>query len=152
MDTYAKRREYSDAHLEIVKSALGRKFITVSNFTQDVKLGYDLVVLNHQFAVRIRQMRYSNFADFTLRSSGGGDVSEYAKMLRSTAPDYLFYGYSLDKNTLAAGYLIDLRVWKKHLLNGEIRPSFRRNKDGSHFVAFLFRTPKGLMDFVDQIV
>lgn len=149
---YTERRNYSDAHLDAVKTALGRKFITVSNFKQDTRLGYDLIVLNHNFAVRVRQMKYANYCDFTLRTSGGGNRSEYAKLLSPTAPDYLIYGYSLDKNTMAAAYAINLKQWKMSLLNGEIRPMFRRNRDGSHFVAFLFRTPKGLMDYVEQII
>jgi hypothetical protein len=154
--SYQERRNYSDAHLDIVKAALGRRFITISNFLQDVKLGYDLVVLEHRFAVRIRQSKYTNYEDFTLRSSGGGEYSEYAKMLRPQAPDWLFYGYALDRNTLAAGYLIDLRQWKISLMHGEIRPMFRKNRDGSHFVAFPLRVehPRSskLIHYVEQVL
>lgn len=147
MDTYSKRREYSDAHLETVKSALGCKLLKVSNLMQDTKLGYDLLVPALNIAVRVRQMKYSNYKDFTVRSSGGGDRSEYAKLLDKTAPDYIFYGYAMDVKTLAAGYLIDVKQWKLSLLLGEVKPQFRRNKDGSHFVAFPFKD-----SYAEQIV
>jgi len=145
---YQTRRSWSDAHLTQVKQALGRKFIIESNFEIDVNHGIDLVVPSLNFAVRLRQSKYSNYKDFTLRSSGGGERSEYAKLLDpKVSPDFLFYGFSLDKNTLMAGYLIDLPAWRASLILREMKPVFRRNRDGSHFVAFPF-----LESYSEQII
>jgi hypothetical protein len=154
---YKTRRTWSDSHLEQVKAALGKKFFKESSFIADTKFGIDLCVPELEFAVRIRQLKYKNYTDFTMRSSGGGDRSEYAKLLDVGAPDFLFYGYALDKNTLAAGYLIDLRLWKLALVLKEIKPQFRRNKDGSHFVVFPFYNIKRkpyteLFSYCEQII
>lgn len=158
MDTYSKRRSWSDSHLTAVKSALGKRFFAVSNLEQDTKFGFDLCIPSLNIAVRIRQLQYKAYSDFTLRSSGGGGRSEYAKLLDKTvAPDFIFYGYALDKDTMAVGYLIDVSQWRAALLNKEIRPTFRRNRDGSHFVAFPLQQPKAiyyteLLHYVEQIV
>ena len=148
LNSYSQRRQWSDSHLQQVKKALGLKFIIESNFEIDVNHGVDLVVPKLHFAVRLRQTKYSNYKDFTLRSSGGGERSEYAKLLDQTiAPDFLFYGYALDKNTLMAGYLIDLPAWRASLILCEMKSVFRRNRDGSHFVAFPF-----LPSYSEQII
>lgn len=145
---YQARRSWSDAHLTQVKQALGRKFIIEASFKLDTEYGTDLVVPDLKFAVRLRQSKYSNYRDFTLRSSGGGERSEYAKLLDiHKSPDFLFYGYALDKNTLMAGYLIDLPAWRASLILREMKPVFRRNSDGSHFVAFPF-----LESYSEQII
>jgi len=138
---YQTRRSWSDGHMSAVKAALGRKFIAEANFKQDTELGIDLVVPELKFAVRIRQMSYSNFKDFTLRTSSGAGQSEYEKLLNSkTGPDFLFYAFAMDKNTLAAGYLIDLSALRVSLGTGEVEPVCKNNKDGSHFVVIPFNT------------
>lgn len=157
MDSYQTRRTWSDSHLSAVKAALGRKFFKEASFIADTKFGIDLYIPELEFAVRVRQMKYQNFRDFTLRTSGGGDRSEYAKLLDIGAPDFMLYCFALDKNTLAAGYLIDLRLWKLALKLKEIKPIFRRNKDGSHFCAFPFYNVKKkpyleLHSYVEQII
>jgi hypothetical protein len=139
MNTYLKRRAWSDQHLSAVKAALGRKFIAEANFKQDTELGIDLVVPQLKFAVRIRQITYSNFKDFTLRTSSGAGRSEYEKIMDDvTSPDFLFYAFAMDKNTLAAGYLIDLSALRASLNTGEVEPVCKNNKDGSHFVVIPF--------------
>jgi hypothetical protein len=157
MDSYSSRRSWSDAHLEVVKAALGKKFFKESSFIADTKFGVDLCIPELEFAVRVRQLKYQNFRDFTLRTSGGGDRSEYAKLLDIGAPDFLLYAFALDRTTLAAAYLIDLKLWKLALTLGEIKPQFRRNKDGSHFIAFPFYNVKRrphieLHSYVEQIL
>lgn len=136
MDNYQSRRAWSDQHLEAVRCALGRKFFAVSSFKQDTQLGIDLFIPELKLAVRIRQSKYSNYRDFTIRTSGGGKRSEYAKLLdRNCQCDFLFYAFALDKANLAAGYLIDISSLRASIILGEAKPKFRRNKDGSHFVA-----------------
>lgn len=138
---YRIRRTWSDQHLDQVKKVLGKKFVVEANFKADTERGIDLVMPTLHFAVRIRQTQYSGYKDFTLRSSGGGGRSEYAKLLDvRVRPDFLFYAFSLDNNSLMGGYLIDLTAWHASLITREIKPMFRRNKDGSHFVAFPFKT------------
>src|SRR5665213_1324313 len=120
LNNYKQRRTWSDAHLTAVKSALGKKFIAEANFKQDTELGIDLVVPQLKFAVRIRQITYSNFKDFTLRTSSGAGPSEYEKLLHGvTGPDFLFYAFAMDK-TLAAGYLIDLQALGVSINFGEV--------------------------------
>lgn len=134
--TYSKaRRSWSDLHLDQVQCILGRKFFKISTFKQDTEQGIDLFVLNYTFAVRIRQLKYKDYSDFTIRTSSGSKGSEYSKLLSPNAPDYLYYGYALD-DKIVAGYLIDLKDWRKRLINGELKINFRRNKDQSHFIAF----------------
>ena len=141
LNTYSQRRKWSDANLEQVKKVLGSKFIIEASFKADTERGIDLVMPELKFAVRIRQTQYTNYKDFTIRSSGGGGRSEYAKLLDvRVRPDFLFYAFSLDKNSLMGGYLIDLAAWHASLITKEIKPMFRRNKDGSHFVAFPFKS------------
>lgn len=149
MDSYQKRRTWSDSHLEAVRCALGKKFFAASSFKDDTKFGIDLYIPELKLAVRIRQSKYKNYQDFTLRTSTPkGCKSEYAKLLdKDTKVDFLFYALELDKNTLMAGYLIDLQAFRTALIIGETRPQFRRNKDGSHFVAFKF-----LPVYAEQIV
>src|ERR1700721_1249796 len=134
---YKTRRSWSDQHLSAVKSALGRKFIAEANFKQDTELGIDLVVPEIKFAVRIRQITYSNFKDFTLRTScPDGLRSEYEKIMDDiTSPDFLFYAFAMDKNTLAAGYLIDLQALRVSINFGEVKVERKTNKDGSTFAA-----------------
>jgi hypothetical protein len=136
---YQTRRSWSDGHMSAVKAALGRKFIAEANFKQDTELGIDLVVPTLKFAVRIRQITYSNFKDFTLRTSSGAGPSEYEKLLNTTTgPDFLFYAFAMDKNTLAAGYLIDLQALSVSINFGEVRLERKTNKDGSTFMAIPF--------------
>lgn len=135
LNNYKQRRQWSDAHLDKVRAIIGKEFIKCSSFKQDVEQGIDLFICNLTFAVRLRQLKYKAFTDFTLRSSGGGDRSEYAKMLLSTAPDFMFYGYTI-AGDLSVSYIVDLKDWRRAVINGEVKPAFRRNKDGSHFVAF----------------
>lgn len=146
---YNTRRSWSDGHLQAVKSALGKKFIVESNFEQDAKRGIDLVVPQIMFAVRIRQMKYSNFTDFTLRTSAPvGLLSEYDKLLAPTNKvDFLFYAFALDKNTLAAGYLIDLQALRASITTGEVVPAHKNNKDGSSFAAIPLKS-----SFSEQII
>lgn len=140
LNSYKTRRTWSDSHLEAVRCALGRKFFAVSSFKQDTQFGVDLFIPELKMAVRIRQIKYKNFKDFTLRTSAPkGLKSEYAKLLsKDNQCDFLFYAFALDKDNLAAGYLIDLQSFRSSLLLKEVKPQFKRNRDGSHFVAFEF--------------
>jgi hypothetical protein len=141
---YKTRRSWSDGHMSAVKAALGRKFIAEANFKQDTELGIDLVIPTLKFAVRIRQITYSNFKDFTLRTSCPiGLRSEYDKLINKTnddlvSPDFLFYAFALDTKSLAAGYLIDLQALRISINIGEVEPVTKNNKDGSHFVVIPF--------------
>lgn len=137
MSSYAARRQWSDSHLEAVRCALGKKFFAVSSFKQDTQLGIDLYIPELKLAVRVRQLKYNTYKDFTVRTSGGGKRSEYAKLLDKNAEvDFIFYGYAFDDKQLAAGYLIDLSAFRASLILKEVKPQFKRNRDGSHFVAF----------------
>jgi len=134
---YNKRRSWSDAQLNRVKTVLAQRFIAVSNFTQDTERGIDLIVPALTFGVRLRQMKYANYKDFTLRSSSGSDTSEYDKLLAGNGPDFLFYAYT-DGADIMSGYLVDVQAWRLAVHLGEALPDSRTNKDGSSFVAFKF--------------
>lgn len=143
---YNTRRNWSDKQLSRVKNVLAQRFIVVSNFKQDTEQGIDLIVPALTFGVRLRQMKYANYKDFTLRSSSGSDSSEYDKLLAGVGPDFLLYGYT-DGADIMSGYLIDVQAWRTAVKLGEAVPDSRMNKDGSSFVAFKF-----LPIYAEQII
>lgn len=144
---YEVRRNWSDKHMDQVRIALARKFFLAGSLEQDAKFGIDLCIPKLDISVRIRQLTYKKFHDFTFRTSGGGGEPEYQKLLKGNRPDYLFYAYALDKDTLAAGYLIDLSMWRLAVKTGEAVGQHVTNKDGSSFVAFPF-----LKSYAEQIL
>lgn len=135
---YEKRRSWSDGYMPVIKKVLSLRFNDIfkeANFSDDAGRGIDLQGANNTISVRVRQSKYSNFNDFTLRTSHNGHKSDYSKLLLTTRPDFLFYGYAIE-GKITAGYSINLYLWYMALHLGRIKPMFRGNKDGSHFVAF----------------
>src|SRR5579872_1943017 len=95
--SYKIRRSWSYAHLEAVKAALGRRFFAATCFEQDAINGIDLYVPELHISVRIRQLKYQNFRDFTVRTSNaGGHKTEYAKLMTKNCVEYMLYAYALD--------------------------------------------------------
>jgi hypothetical protein len=135
---YSTRRTWSDKHLDTVRIALARKFFAESSLSDDTKFGIDLYIPKLEISIRIRQLKYKNFQDFTLRNSAVGVKSEYEKLLTGARLDFLFYAYALDKDTLAAGYLIDIQAWRLVVQSGEVKGKVKNNLDGSSFIAFPF--------------
>lgn len=135
---YEKRRSWSDGYMPVVIDVLQRRFndtFKEAKFSDDAGRGIDLQGINNTISLRVRQSKYSNFNDFTLRTSHTGYKSDYSKLLLPTRPGFLFYGYAIE-DKITAGYTINLYLWHCALRLGRIKPMFRRNKDGSHFVAF----------------
>jgi hypothetical protein len=141
VNTYEKRRELGDRHLNKVRSIVGYFTTRESPFTKDVQEATDLVILRGRAkdtAVRVRRHKYLKRYphDFTLRAqTHGGGQSEVEKICRGYA-DRMFYGWMNEEgDDIKAWMFLDLDAFRYALQGCEWRDKYdtgtKPNGDGS---------------------
>jgi hypothetical protein len=131
-------------YLDHIKSVLGKKLFKL-NKTQN-----RIDILEHTVEVQLRRLKHKNFTHVSLF------FLKYTELLKPTAPDYLLHGYVFDKQ-IVAGYLIDLKEWKKALLIGEIKIRCIISRNGQLYITFpIYNVHKKphleLYGYVEQII
>jgi hypothetical protein len=144
MDTYQKRREFSDKFLPEVKKLLGLTLIKDATQQEDKVEATDLVLPYARIAVRVRQKKWIHYSnEFTLRSYGPKHcATEYAKLLNNRiihATYYLSCFVDEDGNIIKA-WLIDLETWRDMVVRGDVKPIVFKNADKKSIVSFPCRS------------
>jgi len=153
MSAYSIDRQWSDRFIPDIRAKVGPHLLQPSPFEIDAKQAADLIVLHARdmrIAARVRRPGYAERYpfDFTIRSHReSGATTELAKLIDGFG-DWMFYGHA-DRQapTVTTWMLIDLHVWRGHLLRagsglkngGRWWGSLAReqsNGDGTKFVAF----------------
>lgn len=141
MDTYEKRRQFSDQFLPQIKCLLGTNLIEEATHHQDMKQAIDVVMPAMQLAVRVRRAKWmKNFGDeFVLRHyAPTGVQTEYEKLqsLSESGPSHILNCFVSEDNKIIKAWLIDVAAWNRELKNGSIQPFIFKNADGMSNVAF----------------
>lgn len=118
MDSYRKRRGWSDKFLPEIRKIVGEFLIDEPPVNEDELRNTDLMVLGME-AVRVacrvrthvKYLEYPN--DFTIRAwVDSGNKTELTKILEGWG-DYLFYGFADESNEkLIHWKIIDLKVFR----------------------------------------
>lgn len=122
MSLYDIDRRWSDRFIPEIQQKVGPLLLMASPFEVDAKEASDLIVLkarDMRIAARVRRPGYAGKYryQFTVRSRrNSGAKTEMRKLIEGFA-DWMFYGHSDDdEKHLCQWMLIDLNVWRAHLL------------------------------------
>lgn len=122
MTLYDIDRRWSDRFIPEIQQKVGPMLLVASPFEIDAKEASDLIVLkarDMRIAARVRRPGYAEKYryQFTVRSRrNNGAKTEMRKLIEGFA-DWMFYGHSdAEEKRLAEWMLIDLNVWRSHLL------------------------------------
>ena len=146
---YTSDRVWSDRFIPEIKRIVGPYLLQVADLELDTKEATDLLVFkarDMRIAARIRdagkyKQRYGN--QFTIRlKRDNGATTELEKIQRGWG-DWFFYGFGESDLTIRQWFLIDLTVFRYHLIthgwegcDWEDKP----NGDGTYFRAFAVRS------------
>ena len=142
MDTYRKRRSWSDQFLETVQRIVGEHLIEPSPTEYDVERASDLTVMRAKpvhVAVRVRRHRYlQKYGDeITIRNKVlNGYDSEFEKMKCGFA-DMMFYGFAAKNGPpeIAKWALLDLDLFRRQLMSkrglNRLCTGVKNNRDGT---------------------
>ena len=154
MNLYDIDRRWSDRFIPEIQQKVGPMLLVASPFEVDAKEASDLIVMkarDMRIAARVRRPSYVEKYkyQFTVRSNrSNGAKTEMRKLIEGFA-DWMFYGHSdQEEKRLAEWMLIDLNVWRAHLLERSYRDGWaslvadiKGNRDATtKFMAFDVRT------------
>jgi hypothetical protein len=139
---YSKDREFSDGFIPQIKQIVGPHLLCVTSLEQDRREAGDLTILRARdmmIACRVRRPGYLNFlGQFTIRlARDSGAKTEYEKFIEGFG-DWFLYGHATaDKTAIWYWMLIDLHVWRAHLIRtasrNVIKSGVKPNGDGTSF-------------------
>mgnify|MGYP006438835187 CR=1 FL=1 len=142
MDTYRKRRSWSDQFLETVQRIVGEHLVEPSPAEYDIERASDLTVMRAKpvhIAVRVRRHKYLEKygGEFTIRSKVlNGHDSELEKVKCGFA-DMMFYGFAAESGPpdLAQWTLLNLNLFRRQLIcnagRRQLRTGVKTNHDGT---------------------
>ena len=136
MNTYEKRRAWSDPFLPEVKELLGKFLIKNADFKTDCEEATDLIVKPASISVRGRKydsyLKYPN--DITFRLDCAKGICEWDKVINKEYVDLMFYFFADPTDKKIQAYrIIDLHNFAYQWYNEKENVKFEdmTNKDGT---------------------
>ena len=122
MTGYNVDRKWSDRFIPDIQRKVGPLLLEASPFEIDAKEASDLIIMkarDMRIAARVRRPNYVERYryEFTVRSRRmSGAKTEFRKLIDGFA-DWMFYGHSNEEeNEVSEWFVIDLNVWRAHLI------------------------------------